>query len=202
VVEVDEVYVTAGLKGRNNSRRIKRLGRRLRRRGLRRRGRGTWDQNKPAMFILLERGGGEDYAPSGDLEAETAKKVIGRRVSEGSTVYTDFFKAYLGLGDAGYRHEAVNHSAGEYARGDCHINSYENRAPCSGLAGPPPGHMQGQPNLYLAAFKACRQSRGMRPIEAFTGILKTALLFLAPLAILRSYFSPETTIPKGQPQNS
>jgi transposase-like protein len=32
VVEVDEVYVTAGLKGRNNSQRIKRLGRKPRRR--------------------------------------------------------------------------------------------------------------------------------------------------------------------------
>ena len=32
-VECNEVYVTAGLKGRNNSSRIERLGRRPRRRG-------------------------------------------------------------------------------------------------------------------------------------------------------------------------
>ncbi len=41
-VESDEVYVTAGLKGGNNSHRIKRLGRKPRRRGLKRRGRGVW----------------------------------------------------------------------------------------------------------------------------------------------------------------
>jgi len=39
-VEVDELYVNAGLKGRCNSARIKLLGRRPRRRELRRRGRG------------------------------------------------------------------------------------------------------------------------------------------------------------------
>ena len=40
-VECDEFYVTAGLKSRNNSHSIKKLGRRPRRRGLKRRGRGT-----------------------------------------------------------------------------------------------------------------------------------------------------------------
>lgn len=53
----DEIYVTAGLKGGNNSHRIKRLGRRPRRRGLKRCGRGTWSQDKPAVFILVERAG-------------------------------------------------------------------------------------------------------------------------------------------------
>ena len=66
-VESDEVYVTAGLKGRNNSGRIMGIGRKARRRGLRRR--GSWREDKPA--ILVERGGGEDYIPSGDVESET-----------------------------------------------------------------------------------------------------------------------------------
>ena len=66
--------------------------------------------------------------PSSDVEAETFLKIIRRRVSEGSTIYTGCFKAYLGLGEAGYRHEAVNHSAGEWAKGECHINSCESRA--------------------------------------------------------------------------
>jgi len=117
VVEADEVYVTAGLKGRNNSQRIKKLGRKPRRRGLKRRGRGTWSEDKPAIFILVERGGGEDYIPSGDVEAETALRIIRRRVLEGSTIYTNSFKAYLGLCEVGYEHEAVNHSVGEWVGG-------------------------------------------------------------------------------------
>ncbi|MBS7638062.1 transposase [Candidatus Bathyarchaeota archaeon] len=47
---------------------------------------------------------------------------------QGSTIYTDCFKAYLGLSEAGYRHEAVNHSASEWVSGECHINGCENRA--------------------------------------------------------------------------
>jgi len=34
--------------------------------------------DKPPIFILVERGGREDYVPSSDVEAETALKVIGR----------------------------------------------------------------------------------------------------------------------------
>jgi transposase len=202
-VESDEVYVTAGLKGRNNSHRIKRLGRRPRRRGLRRRGRGTWSEDKPAVFVLVERGGPEDYVPSSDVEAETALKVIGRRVSEGSSVYTDCFRAYLGLSEAGYRHEAVNHSEGEWVRGEVHINGCENRA---SLLRPwlavHRGICKDNLSLYLAAFKACRRSRGMSPEEAIKEILKTVLIFMALLAILRGHPSPETAIPGGQPQKS
>jgi hypothetical protein len=68
-VEFDEVYVTAGLKGRNNSERIRRIGRKPRCRGLRRR--GSWGEDKPAVFILVGRCGMGDYIPSGDVESET-----------------------------------------------------------------------------------------------------------------------------------
>jgi|FaiFalDrversion3_1042247.scaffolds.fasta_scaffold26404_2 hypothetical protein len=34
----------------------------------------------------------------------------------------------LSVFNVGYRHEYVNHSLGEYARGDVHINNCENRA--------------------------------------------------------------------------
>jgi hypothetical protein len=50
-VESDEVYVTACLKGRNNSRRIKRIGRKPRRRGSRRR--GSWREDKPQSSSSL-----------------------------------------------------------------------------------------------------------------------------------------------------
>jgi transposase len=181
VVEADEVYVTAGLKGRNNSQRIKRLGRKPRRRGLKRRGRGTWSEDKPAVFILVERGGGEDYIPSGDVEAETALRIIRRRVLEGSTIYTDSFKAYLGLCGVGYGHEAVNHSVGEWVKGECHINGCECRA---SLFRPwlavHRGVCKDNLVLYLAAFKVCRRSRSMKPIDAVKEILREVLT--APLA--------------------
>jgi hypothetical protein len=45
-----------------------------------------------------------------------------------SKIYTNNFPSYNILQSMGYRHDYVNHSLGEYARGDVHINSCENRA--------------------------------------------------------------------------
>ena len=55
---------------------------------------------------------------SGDVESETVLNIIRRRVLEGSTIYTDLFKSYFGLCEAGYIHGAVNHSSGEWVRGN------------------------------------------------------------------------------------
>jgi predicted RNA-binding Zn-ribbon protein involved in translation (DUF1610 family) len=48
VVEVDEVYVHAGQKGKKRD-----VGRR---RGLRKRGRGTWENDKPPVLTIVKRG--------------------------------------------------------------------------------------------------------------------------------------------------
>jgi transposase-like protein len=101
--------------------------------------------DKPPVFILVERGGREDYVPSSDVEAETALKVIGRRISEDSTIYTDWFRAYLGLGEAGYDHEAVNHSAVSGLRESATSTVARTGLPYSGLGWQSTRHMQRQP---------------------------------------------------------
>jgi transposase-like protein len=50
VIEVDEVYVHAGEKGKKKENGIGR------RRGLRKRGRGTWDKDKPPVLTIVKRG--------------------------------------------------------------------------------------------------------------------------------------------------
>ncbi|MHA1604773.1 MAG: transposase, partial [Candidatus Freyarchaeota archaeon] len=80
-----------------------RFGREPRRRGLKRRGRGAWSEDKPPIFIPVERGGGEDYAPSSDASGDTVKKIVGRRASKGSTIHTDGFPSYSCLGEARYK---------------------------------------------------------------------------------------------------
>ena len=42
-----------------------------------------------------------------------------------ASVYTDESQAYRNLGKRGRAHESVNHSAGEYVRGDLHTNTVE-----------------------------------------------------------------------------
>jgi len=43
-----------------------------------------------------------------------------------AAIYTDEWEAYKGIADKDTKHETVNHSQGEYVRGDVHTNSMEN----------------------------------------------------------------------------
>jgi transposase-like protein len=99
-----------------------------------------------------------------------------------STIHTDFFKSYLSLGEAGYRHEAVNHSDGEWVRREYHINGCKNRA---SLLRPwlaiHRDICKDNLSLYLASFKAYRRCRGMKPREAIKEILKNISIFTALL---------------------
>lgn len=81
VAETNKIYLTAGLKGRKNSMRIK-LGRKPKRRSLKMHGRGAWSEDKfhkllacslftpyrawsedrIPIFILVQRGGREECA--------------------------------------------------------------------------------------------------------------------------------------------
>ncbi len=54
---------------------------------------------------------------------EALHTFIQENISLGSTVYTDNARAYRGI--KSYSHESVNHTNGEYVRGDCHTNGIE-----------------------------------------------------------------------------
>lgn len=59
-----------------------------------------------------------------DRKRKTLLKRIYQHVEPGSTIYTDALPAYQGL-NQGYKHHAVNHSAGQYVDGEIHTNSIE-----------------------------------------------------------------------------
>jgi len=186
-IEVDELYINAGLKGKNNSIRIKHLDRKPRHRAFRKRGRGSWEYDKPAIFILVSREGGEDYVPSSNVEAETAIKIIDRHILKNSIIYTDNFKSYLGLNELGYKHEYVNHSEKEWVKGECHINNCENRAsilrPWLSIHR---GICKDNLKLYLEAFKICRKSRTINPIKAIIEIIKMICIITATTFLVKS----------------
>lgn len=122
VVEVDEFYVTAGFKGRNTH---GNLGRFPRIRGLKPPpGRGSYGKDEPMILNLFQRDGPLRLKVVEGLEA-SLKQLICLNVEEDSTIYTDDYMPYRRLDEEGYRHEVVNHSQGEYARGDVHINHDE-----------------------------------------------------------------------------
>ncbi len=87
------------------------------------RGRGA--PNKTVVFGMLERGGDVMTKVVPDVRKKTLQPIIEEKVVAGSSVHTDELKSYGGLSKAGFEHETVNHGAGEYVDGDCHVNGLE-----------------------------------------------------------------------------
>ncbi len=90
-------------------------------------GRGT--VGKQPVAGVRERDGKLKLAKIETVNMDTLHGFVGRRVQEGSTLYTDESKVYSGLGRY-YEHERVNHSIGEYVRGEAHTNGIESFWAC------------------------------------------------------------------------
>lgn len=110
VVEVDEVFV--GGKDRNRHESKKRPG-------------GQGGAGKAIVMGLRERGGRTVAMKVDARDKETLKNAILDNVEIGSTLMTDEHGGYAGLNGVFFKHEAVNHKAGEYTRGEASTNSIE-----------------------------------------------------------------------------
>jgi len=113
ILECDEVYLTAGLKGQAGG---WLLEREPRQRGLKRRGRGAWDNDRLPVFGVLVRGGQVRLIVLRNLQQEHFRPLVRQLIQRGTRVYTDSYSIYDFLAQEGYDHQAVNHSASEYAR--------------------------------------------------------------------------------------
>jgi len=80
---------------------------------------------KVAVMGIRERGGRTIAKVIEDRTIATIQGEIHKNVEVGSTVYTDSHIAYTGPDGLFFRHDAVNHSEGEYVRGAVHTNSIE-----------------------------------------------------------------------------
>jgi transposase-like protein len=102
IVELDEVYVNTGLKGKHG------LQRPSRTRGLKVRGRGTYKTDKPPIMGMVERGGMVKLIPSANI---TGRTVLGRTMNnihdEAEAIYTDEYSSYNAL-DGFCNHQTVN----------------------------------------------------------------------------------------------
>ena len=105
-VEVDETYVG---------------GRRPRVKGYT--GRGA--KNKTVVFGILERDGELFTKVVPSASRKSLLPPILENVPEGTRISSDEWGPYRVLPKLGYRHETIDHSAKEYARGDVHVNSLE-----------------------------------------------------------------------------
>jgi transposase-like protein len=87
--------------------------------------RGRAAAGKTVVMGLLERGGEAMTMVIPNVRRDTLQPIVRANVERGSTVHTDELGSYRGLGYKGYRHKTVNHSKGEYVKGNSHVNGIE-----------------------------------------------------------------------------
>src|SRR4029077_13845092 len=86
-------------------------------------GRGT--VGKTAVIGLRQRGGRTVANIIANTDATSLRQEVVSKVAPGSTLYTDDHSGYRYMNDAGYKHESVSHSAGEYMRDGVGTNGIE-----------------------------------------------------------------------------
>jgi transposase-like protein len=112
-VEVDETYI-GGKPRKDNAGSPKKKHKR---------GRGT---DKTPVMALVERECDCYSKPIKNVDGKTLKGTIKQIVDKASTIMTDEWKSYIGIGkDFSGGHEVVKHSHGEFVRGNIFTNTVE-----------------------------------------------------------------------------
>jgi transposase-like protein len=109
-VEVDETYI-GGKEGNKHRRKRHKAG--------------TGGMGKEIAFALVERGGRVRSHHVPTVTAKTLRPILQQQIHHDSNVMSDDGGARVAHEFP--RHQSVNHSIGEYVRGDAHTNTIEGR---------------------------------------------------------------------------
>jgi transposase-like protein len=86
---------------------------------------GRGSVGKTAVIGMRERGGRTRAKVVSNTDQETVHRVIHENVEVRSTLNTDEFAGYRGLGGLFFDHETINHGASEFVRDGVTTNSIE-----------------------------------------------------------------------------
>ena len=81
--------------------------------------------NKTAVVGAVERGGKVATKVVKNVRRAEIMPLVAEKVMPEATVFTDEARSYDGLGNRGYQHHRVNHSARVYVTGNVHTNTIE-----------------------------------------------------------------------------
>jgi transposase-like protein len=113
IVEIDETFIGGKPRRPNNMAKVGRPKA------------GGTRGKKQAVMGLLERGGRVRPKVIADVRASTLRDVINQNVDKSARIMTDAWVGYEGLSRDGWKHETVNHTRYEFARGDVTTNRIE-----------------------------------------------------------------------------
>lgn len=116
IVEADETYYG---KKANDTRTMTGLGNPFTKKG------NSGPGGKWAIVSLVERGGSIRSFHVDRADKQTVASIVVNNVARESRLHTDESRLYAGADAHTASHERVNHSKGEYVRGDVHTNSVE-----------------------------------------------------------------------------
>ena len=110
-VEADETFIGGKQKNKHANKRAPfRMG-------------GSW--GKESAFSLVERGGRVRSVHTPRVNAATLRPILKERLHPATKLMTDDAGQYRHM-HRDFDHQIVNHSAGEYVRGEAHTNTIEN----------------------------------------------------------------------------
>jgi transposase-like protein len=150
---------------------------------------GTGGAGKEAVFALVERGGRVRSHHIPAVNAKTLRPILQAQLHGATRVMTDEGGAAKKVGSEFTRHESVNHSIGEYVRGDAHTNTIEGYFSIMkrGVYGTFHHVSQRQLKRYLAEFdfrdnerEALGVNDAERMAKSVTGIVGKRLFYRTP----------------------
>ena len=164
-IEIDEMYQSAGSKGK------KQTNREPRKRGLKLRGRGTYDKDKPPIVAVVERGGRVVMEVFHALNRKNLDSFLFNVT--GRFIHTDDFRIYWHLDDeSDITHVSVNHSKREYARSYVNTNTVEGLyADLRTWLRRYKGVCKDKLYRFVSLFQFNYNHREMNPMEKFTSLI-------------------------------